>query len=58
MDKIIECPLMESEIELDIYADIHFVVDCLAPSWTAPKKAIEKPNFKEICNSCIHHRED
>lgn len=54
----IKCPLMDGEIDDGICFDIHMVVDGMAPEWTAPKKAVKIPGYKEICLKCPNHRED
>lgn len=58
MKNKIYCPLMEEEIETEICFDISMVVDDGAPLWTAPKKATQLENFKEICLNCPNHRND
>lgn len=54
----VNCPLMEEKIEDVICFDIHMVVDGGAPEFTAPRKAIQKSNYRELCLKCPHHRED
>lgn len=55
----VRCPLMDDEyIEEEICFDIHSVVDAGAPKRTAPKKAVQKENFEEICTNCPFHRYD
>lgn len=55
----VPCPLMDGmEIDCGTCFDIHMVVEGDAPSYTAPKKAVEKEGFRNICNSCIYHRDD
>lgn len=54
----VPCPLMEAEIDIGTCFDIHMVVCGEAPKWTAPDKAVNKKNFKDICNSCPYHRDD
>lgn len=56
--KKVNCPLMEEKIEDVICFDIHMVVDGGAPEFTAPRKAIQVPKYREICLKCPHHRED
>lgn len=53
------CPLMDNEpIDEGTCFDIHMVVEGWAPAYTAPKKAVSKENFKEICLACKFHRDD
>lgn len=54
----VTCPLMEKEIDDVVCFDIHMVVEGEAPAWTAPEKAVNTKNFKEICLACPNHRED
>lgn len=55
----VKCPLMDGEmVDRLTCFDIHMVVEGDAPSYTAPKEAVGKPNFKEICNNCPYHRDD
>ena len=53
------CPLMDNQfIEEEICFDIHCVVDAGAPKYIAPKIAVTKERFKEICKNCPYHRDD
>ena len=55
----VRCPLMDNEfIEEEICFDIHSVVDAGAPKYTAPKKAVSKESFQDICRECPYHRYD
>lgn len=56
--KEVRCPLMDQIIAYGICFDIHMVVEGSAPAWTAPEKAINTPNFKDICLKCQYHRFD
>lgn len=56
--KTVHCPLMGEMIEDTICFDIHMVVEGGAPEFTAPKKAVQTPGFREICSKCPNHRED
>lgn len=57
MEKV-KCPLMEDAIDDVICFDIHMVVDGGAPEYTAPKKAVQTPGFRDICLKCPNHRDD
>lgn len=52
------CPLMEEKISAGICFDIHMVVEGAAPIYTAPRKATDTDNFREICLNCPYHRDD
>lgn len=52
----LNCPLM-GEIQDILCFDISMVAEELAPVKTAPKEAIEVPNFKAICLNCPNHRD-
>ena len=55
----VSCPLMDGEkIDRGTCFDIHMVVEGDAPPYTAPEQAISKGNFRDICCSCIYHRDD
>ena len=56
--KKINCPLVESEIDDEIYFDIHMNVEGLAPDWTIPEAVRKVTGYKEICLKCPNHRED
>lgn len=56
--KKVKCPLMEDTIDDVICFDIHMVVDGGAPEYTAPKKVVQTPGFREICLRCPNHRDD
>ena len=56
--KKVNCPLMDELIDDVVCFDIHMVVEGLAPDFTAPKKAIQKQGFRDICLKCSNHRED
>lgn len=58
MKNKINCPLMEDFIDEGTCFDIHMVIEDGAPKWTAPEKAMNNLNFKEICLKCPNHRED
>lgn len=42
----------------EICFDIHMVVEGCAPKFTAPKKAVQTPDFRKICMNCPNHRDD
>lgn len=44
----VPCPLMEERISAGICFDIHMVVEGAAPIYTAPRKATNTENFREI----------
>ena len=46
------------EIDVGTCFDIHMVVSGEAPKYTAPKLAVTKESFKEICKKCPYHRDD
>lgn len=53
------CPLMDGEeIDVGTCFDIHMVVSGEAPKYTAPKRAVTKESFQEICRKCPYHRDD
>lgn len=52
------CPLMQKEIFAGECFRIHLVVGGEAPTWVAPQKVIDTPNFKQICYGCQYHRDD
>ena len=55
----VACPLMGGEeITGEVCFDIHSVVDAGAPKWSAPSKAMNTPNFEQICRECPYHRDD
>lgn len=54
----VPCPLMEEKIDIGTCFDIHMVVERAAPAYTAPKKAVNTDNFREICLACPYHRDD
>lgn len=54
----VSCPLMGRDISMDECFDIHMVVEGAAPKWTAPDKAVNTANFKDICRNCQFHRDD
>lgn len=54
----VNCPLMDGDIDDVICFDIHMVVEGEAPEYTAPKKAVRVPGYKEICLKCKNHRDD
>lgn len=54
----VDCPLMETKIDMDECFDIHMVVEGWAPTYTAPRKATEKEGYKDICLNCPFHRND
>ena len=55
----VPCPLMDGELIDDgICFDIHSVIHAGAPKYTAPKKAMSKEGFEEICLACPYHRDD
>lgn len=55
----VSCPLMDGDkIDCGTCFDIHMVVEGDAPKYTAPKRAVKKENFQEICNKCVYHRND
>ena len=56
-EKTIDCPLMEEKIEDGICFDISMVAEGMAPIYTAPKKAANKPEFKRICLECPKHKD-
>lgn len=56
--KTMLCPLEGQEIEEGVCFDIHMVVEGMAPKWTAPEKAVNTTDFREICLNCQHHRDD
>ena len=56
--KKIKCPLMEEDIDDVICFDIHMVVEGGAPEYTAPKKAVRIPGYRDICLNCPNHRGD
>lgn len=58
MDNKIQCLLMGEFIEEGTCFDIHMVIEEGAPKWTAPEKAVNNPNLKEICLKCPSHRND
>ena len=45
--KKVDCPLMDECVDDAICFDIHMVVEGCAPKFTAPKKAVQTPDFKE-----------
>lgn len=55
MDRM--CPVMGEIIEDIVCFDICMVSEGLAPERTAPKRAIEKPDMKEICLKCKYHED-
>lgn len=57
MNKV-NCPLMGEDIDDAVCFDIHMVVEGAAPSWTAPEKATQIPEYQDICLKCPNHRED
>lgn len=54
----INCPLMGEPVDDGICFDIHMVVEGCAPEYTAPKKAVQTPGYKDICLKCKNHRND
>lgn len=56
--KTVDCPLIGGDIEDTVCYDIHMVVEGMAPQRTAPKEAVQNPDFKKICLGCPNHRED
>lgn len=56
--KKIECPLTQKMIDDVECFDIHMVVEGGAPEFTSPKEAVQRPDYKEICLRCPHHRDD
>lgn len=55
---MLNCPLMEKQIDEGICFDIHMVVERVAPKWTAPEEATRKTNYEDICLNCPNHRDD
>lgn len=56
--KRVSCPLMGEDIADEVCFDIHMVVEGSAPESTAPKKATQNPEFREVCLKCPNHRDD
>lgn len=56
--KKVRCPLLEADIDDVICFDIHMVVEGGAPEYTAPKKAVQVPGYRDICLKCPNHRDD
>ena len=56
--KKVDCPLMDECVDDAICFDIHMVVEGCAPKFTAPKKAVQTPDFRKICMNCPNHRDD
>lgn len=54
----VNCPLMGEGIDDTVCFDIHMVVEGCAPEFTAPQKAVQMPDFREICMKCPNHRDD
>lgn len=54
----VNCPLMGECIDDAVCFDIHMVVERCAPEFTAPQKAVQTPDFREICMKCPNHRDD
>lgn len=53
----IECPLMREIIEEGVCFDISMVAEGMAPTRTAPEKAVNTADFKRICLECPKHRD-
>ena len=45
--KKVDCPLMDECVDDAICFDIHMVVEGCAPKFTAPKKAVQTPDFRK-----------
>ena len=56
--KKVKCPLMEEDIDDVICFDIHMVGEGGAPEFTAPRKAVRIPGYRDICLKCPNHRDD
>ena len=56
--KKVSCPLIGRDIEDTVCFDIHMVVEGMASQRTAPKEAVQNPDFKKICLGCPNHREE
>ena len=56
--KKVDCPLIDESVDDAICFDIHMVVEGCAPKFTAPKKAVQTPDFRKICMNCPNHRDD
>lgn len=58
MDEYWHCPLMEGNVDELVCIDIQLVAEEMYPPYTAPKKAVNTENFKEICLDCKYHMDD
>ena len=54
--KIVTCPLLNKEVEQNHECyDIAMVAEGGCPETFAPKEAMQKENWRDICNNCPNH---